>query len=417
MPAGRVVITGVGVLACNGTGRDAYWNALERGESGIRHVTRFDPSDFPCRIAGELRDFNPEDYLKRVDVRRWNTHVHQSVACAKMAFDDATLASARYAPERVAVGFGTSVGSPDEHYLQYRQTYESLGWQKIDKFASSASSGHSSTANASVYLGFRGPATTIASGCATGLDVMAWGVTQIRLGHADAAVVGASESPVTPLTMAVSCALGIVSCRNEEPERAMRPFDRDSDGIVLSEGAGAVVLESYEHANARGAPIYAEVAGYGAASEALNPLLIDPEGVALARAIAIALREAGMSPHELDATVCHGVSLPMYDRSETQSFKRALGEHAYRIPMTACKSMTGQPYAAGGLLGAAAALLMFEKGIVSPTINLDNPDPRCDLDYVPNHPRVNDVASALVTAMSFGGTHAAIVLRKPNGWR
>jgi 3-oxoacyl-[acyl-carrier-protein] synthase II len=304
------------------------------------------------------------------------------------------------------------VGAPDEHYLRYRETYETHGWDKMDKFASSASSGHAATANVSTTLKLRGPATTIASGCATGLDVLQWGAEQLRYGHADAAIVGASESPLTPLTMAASCSLNIVSKRNDDPTKAMRPFDKHSDGIVLSEGAGAVVLEFESHARARGARIYAELAGYAAAAEGNNPLVLDKEGRALARAIEGALRAAGMRNEELDAAVCHGVSLPMYDRSESAAYKRALGPHAYHIPITAPKSMTGQPYAAGGLLGVGAALLCIDQGVVPPTINLNDPDPECDLDYVPLQSRLNDVHSVLVTAMSFGGTHSGVVLRK-----
>lgn len=411
-----IVITGVGILSCNGLGLPAYWNSLRNGVSGIRRITRFDPTDFSCRIAGQLWDFNPEDFLKKADVKRWHSHVHHSVASAKLAVAMAEFEDARYAPERVAVGFGTSVGTPDEHYLQYREIYESKGWQKIDKFASSATSGHAATANVSTTFGFRGPAITIASGCATGLDVMSWGMQQIRYGYADAAVVGATESPITPLTMAVSCALDIVSKRNDEPEKAMRPFDKDSDGIVLSEGAGCVILERADRARARGAPIYAEICGYGAASEGVNALVIDKEGKALARAITHALEESGMRPDDLDAAVCHGVSLSMYDRSESRAYKLALGDHAYRIPITAPKSMTGQPYAAGGLLSVGAALLALSEGVIAPTINLDTPDPECDLDFVPHTVRLNDVKTALVTAMSFGGTHSAVALRRMNGW-
>lgn len=390
----------------------AFWDALQNGKSGVGPITRFDTAPFPCHIGGQLWDFHPEDFLSKADVKRWHSHVHHSVACAKLAYEDAEFARAGYAPERVAIGFGTSVGAPDEHYLRYRETMESHGWDKIDKFASSASSGHAATANVSTTLKLRGPATTIASGCATGLDVLQWGVEQLRYGHADAAIVGASESPLTPLTMAVSCSLNIVSKRNDEPQKAMRPFDKHSDGIVLAEGAGAILLERESNARARGAKIYAEFAGYAAAAEGNNPLVIDKEGKALARAIEGALRNAGMRNEDLDAAICHGVSLPMYDRSESAAYKRALGAHAYRIPISAPKSMTGQPYAAGGLLGVAAGLLAISRGVMPPTINLEDPDPECDLDYVPHRSRLNDVRSVLITAMSFGGTHSGVVLRK-----
>jgi 3-oxoacyl-[acyl-carrier-protein] synthase II len=263
-----------------------------------------------------------------------------------------------------------------------------------------------------IDLGFSGPAITIASGCATGLDVLAWGVNQIRRGNADAAVLGATESPLFDMAFAGACSLGILSKRNDEPEKAMRPYDRHRDGIVLSEGAVALVLERRDRAQSRGAPILAELAGSGAASDAASALTLDQEGKALARAIRAALRDAGMAPEDLDHIQSHGVSLEMYDRCETNAMKRALGKHAYRVPITAVKSMTGQAYAAGALLGVASALLPLNKGVVPPTINLESPDPECDLDYVPQRARLNDVRTALVLAISFGGTYAACVLRR-----
>jgi 3-oxoacyl-[acyl-carrier-protein] synthase II len=314
-----------------------------------------------------LWGFDANDYIKKADVKRWHRFVHQAVASARLAAEDANLAEAGYDPDRIAVGFGTSVGSPDEFYMRYRRTFEEGGWNKVDKLASSTSSGHAATANVSSLLHARGPATTIASGCATGLDVISWGVSQIRRGLADVAVCGASESPITELTLAATCSLGILSKRND-----------------------------------------------GTAAEGENPLSLDKEGKGLARAIKLALADAGMKPEDIDAAACHGVSLPAYDRSETNAYKEALGQHAYRIPITACKSMTGQPYSAGGILNVGAALFALDSGIVPPTINLDDPDPVCDLDFVPRVARYNDVQAILVTAMSFGGTHGALVMRKRN---
>lgn len=409
-----IVITGFGILACNGLGRAAFWDSIKNGRSGIRRIERFDPSEFPCQIGGELWGFNAADFMRRAEVKRWHRHVHQAVASAKLAAEDADLSKAGYDPERIAVGFGTSVGAPDEYYMRYRESFEAGGWSKIDKLASSTSSGHAATANVTATLQARGPATTVASGCATGLDVISWGVTQIRRGLADVAVCGASEAPITALTLAATCSLGILSKRNDDPGKAMRPFDRNSDGIVLSEGAGAVVLEREDRARARGAPILAEVCGYGGASEGMNPLILDKEGKALARAIRHALRDSGMQPEDIEGAACHGVSLPTYDRSEVSAYKIALGRHAYRIPITACKSMAGQPYSAGGILNVGAALFTLQEGIMPPTINLEDPDPACDLDFVPKKARFNDIHAMLVTAMSFGGTHGALVMRKTN---
>ena len=409
-----IVVTGLGVLASNGIGRTAFWEALKEGRSGIRLLDRFDASDFPCHIAGELWDFNPEDFMKKSIVQNWHRHVHQSVAASKLAVADAELAKAGYDPERVAVGIGTSVGNPNEAYQASQEAYESRGFRKIAKLGGSAFAGHSATVHVSIDLGLQGPAITIASGCATGLDTLAWGVAQIRSGRADAALVGATESPIFPMSFAAACSLGILSKRNDDPEKAMRPFDRNRDGIVLAEGAVALVIEREDHARARGARILAEAMGTGSASEAGNPLILSKDGLALSRAIESALRDAGIQPKDVDHIECHGVSLDMYDRCETRAYKHAFGDHAYRIPISAIKSMTGQAYAAGGLLGVAAAIMALNEGVVPPTINLDDPDPQCDLDYVPHRARCNDINTALVTAISFGGTFSASVLRRVN---
>ncbi len=412
MNSHAVVVTGIGVLSCNGLGREAYWNAIAEGVSGIRPVTRFDAGDLPCQIAGELLDFNPEDFMKKSVVRNWNRHVHQALACSRLAVEDADLKSAKYDPERIAVGIGTSIGSPDEAYEGSQLAMETSGYKKINKLASSAFSGHSATVHVSVDIGIRGPAITISSGCATGLDALMWGFNQIRMGQVEAAVVGATESPIFPLSMASACSLGILSKRNSEPQSAMRPFDRHRDGIVLSEGACTVVLEREDTARARGAQILGVIAGCGSAAEGTNPLILDREGKSLADAIERTLRSSGVSTREIDCIQAHGVSLDMYDRCETNAYKRVFGNEAYRIPISAVKSMIGQSYSAGGLLGFAAALLSLNRDIISPTLNLDDPDPLCDLDFVPKQARLNDVGAALVVAISFGGTHSATIVRR-----
>lgn len=409
-----VVITGLGVLACNGIGRRAFWDALASGKSGIGPIRRFDASEFPCQIAGELWDFHPEDFMSKRLVQHWHRHVHQAVACAKLAVEDAELSKAGYESERMAVAVGTSIGSPNEAYEEQAEAFRTSGYRRVSKFASSAFSGHSATVHVSVDFGLRGPAITISSGCATGLDVLAWGVNQIRLGKADAAVVGATESPLFPMSFATQCSLGILSKRNSEPEKAMRPFERNRDGIVLSEGACTLVLEREDRARARGARLLAEVAGNGSSAEAHNPLILEREGKSLARAITMSMQEAGVTPNDIDHVQSHGVAIEMYDRSETNSFKQTLGDRAYRVPISAVKSMVGQAYAAGGLFGVAGAMLALNEGVTPPTVNLDEPDPMCDLDYVPHRARMNDVETALVAAISFGGTFSATVLRRVN---
>lgn len=410
--AGDIVITGLGVLASNGIGRRAFWDAIQKGQSGIAPIRRFDVSALPCQIGGELPDFRAQDFMKDVVVKRWHRHVHQAVAGARLAVEDADLPAARYDSERIAVGVGTSIGCPDEAYDGYVEAFKSGGFKKVSKFASSAFAGHSATVMVSVDFGLRGPAITIASGCATGLDMLTWGYNQIRMGRADAAVVGATESPLFLASFVTACSLGILSKRNDEPDKAMRPFDKYRDGIVLSEGACVLVLERGDHARARGARMLAEILGNGSSAEGLNPLILDKEGRALSRAISMAMYDAGTSASDIDYIQAHGVSLEMYDRCETNAYKRVLGSHAYRVPVSAVKSMIGQSYSAGGLLGVAAALLAVNEGVVSPTVNLEVQDPECDLDFVPRTARINDISTAMVTAMSFGGTHSATVLRR-----
>jgi 3-oxoacyl-[acyl-carrier-protein] synthase II len=414
MDVPEVVITGYGVLSCNGLGRENYWRALEEGRSGIGSISKFDASEFPCQIGGELRDFTPEDFMRRNVVKHWHRHVHQAVASARLAVEDAELNLANYDAQRIAVSVGTSIGSPNEAYQGQVEAFESGGYKKVNKFASSAFSGHSATVHVSIDFGLRGPAITISSGCATGLDVLAWGASQIRHGHADAAVVGATESPLFPMSFATACSLGILSKSNDNPQRAMRPFNRYRDGIVLSEAAATVVLERKDRALARGANILGVVSGCGSAAEARNPLILDRKGTALAQAMRSALADGGVAPDEVDHVQAHAVALDMYDICETNAYKTVLGEHAYRIPISGVKSMVGQSYSAGGLMNLGAALLAMNRGVVSPTLNLDDPDPNCDLDYVPNRARLNDIKTVVVSAISFGGTHSATVVRSLN---
>ncbi len=407
-----VVVTGIGVLACNGIGRKAYWSALESGKSGIGFINRFDTSDMPCHIAGQLWDFSAADFVSKANIKRWHRAVHQSMAAAKLAIEDAGFNPTPYPNDRVAVGIGTSVGNPDETYQHWMKVYKDKGWSHIDKLASTANSGHASTANVSAAFGFQGPAVTIASGCATGLDALHWGREQIRTGLADAALIGATEAPLEELGFAGTCALGILSKEKDDPKRAMKPFDAKSDGLVLAEAAVVFVLERGDLARARGAQILGQVAGCGSSAEGNNPIVLEREGQAVGRAISNALRDAGMQPEDIDCAHCHGVSSVNYDRCETHGYKNALGEHAYRIPITATKSMIGQAYSCGGLLSAAAGLMTLNEGIIPVTLNHAEPDSECDLDYVPGSARYSDAGSTLVTALSFGGTHAATILRR-----
>lgn len=402
------------MLACNGMGREAFWDAISAGRSGLGPIRRFDVSEFPCQVGGELHDFNPEDFMRKAVVKNWHRHVHQAIAGSRLAIQDAEFEKAGYDPERVAAAIGTSVGAPDEAYDGHMQAYLSTGFKTVSKYASSATSGHAATVHVSIDMGARGPAITIASGCATGLDVLSWGCMQLRLGRADAAIVGATETPIFPMSLAAACSLGVLSKRNDSPLEAMRPFSDDSDGIVLSEACVVLVLEKLSAAKARGARILGEVAGSGSAAEAHNPLTLERTGEALARACRMAMQESGTTNENIDHIQAHGVSLKVYDRAETNAYKQLFGERAYRIPVSAAKSMVGQPYSVGGLVGVVSALCAMDRGLICPTLNLNSPDSECDLDYVPHRARRNKVSTALVSAMCFGGTHSAAVLRSVN---
>lgn len=407
-----IVVTGIGVLSCNGEGREEFWDALENGRSGIRLIDRFDTSDLPCKIGGQLWNFDPYQFLSKSDVKRWHRNVHQAVGAATYALDDADFSSAGYDPNRVAVCIGSSISSRDEEYDRDRTIGEEGGWDVVDKLASSTSSAHAATANVTSKFGFSGPAITIGSGCSTGLDSIAWGVTQIRNGLADAVVVGASETPITWPVFYSSLAMGIFSLNNDEPTKAMRPFNTLGDGLVVSESSIVFVLERADRAMRRGVEIFGEIAGACATSEGRNPLLLQRDGEAVARSISGALQNACMNPTDVDSIQSHGVGLSVYDKAEVQAYKTALGEHAYRVPISAVKSMTGQPYSVGGLLGVASGCMALSRGVVAPTINLDAPSEEYDLDFVPNEARLNSPNNVLVTAMSFGGTHSSLVLRK-----
>lgn len=416
LEAPEVVISGFGVLSCNGLGRRAFWDALRAGRSGIGAITKFDASPFSCQIGGELKDFQPEDFMKKQVVKNWHRHVHQAVAATRLAVEDSGINEAGYDSERIAVGIGTSIGTPNEAYQGQVEAFESGGFKKVSRFASSAFSGHSATVHVSIDYGLRGPAITITSGCATGLDVLAWGVNQIRLGKADAAVIGATESPLFPMSFATACSLGILSKRNDAPEEAMRPFDRYRDGIVLAEAACVLVLERADYARARGARPWARVCGTGSAAEGRHPLILDKSGEALIRAMKGAFADSGVQPADIDHIQAHGVSIDMYDHCETNAYKAIFGKDSYRLPISAVKSMVGQSYGAGSLQSLGAALLALNEGVVSPTVNLDAPDPACDLDFVPHKARMNDVETALVSAISFGGTHSAAILQRVTTW-
>lgn len=405
----RVVITGLGVVAPNGIGKNAFWEALVAGKSGIDYITSFDATPYPCQVAAEVKDFRPTDFMDKKNSRDLWRFSQFALASAQMAIDDAKLVLDAQNRHRVATCFGTCVNG----FEKIEESYEAVkqnGYAGLDPLTCFQYSTHAPVSHVAIELGIRGPSMTLASGCSTGLDVIKWGYDQINEGFINVAIVGSTEAPLSPLCFSTFCALGIVAKPISNPIRSSRPYDRTRDGLVLGEGGGALVLETLEGALDRGAPIYAEVTGYGVTSEALHLRKRDTTGSALADAIRVALQSNGLQASDVDYINAHGNSMQDNDRAETNAFKLAFGQGAYSVPISSIKSMIGQPIAASGILQAISTALSIAHGIIPPTINYRIPDPNCDLDYVPNVARVSRIRHALITAHALGGTHSVLAL-------
>lgn len=407
----RVVITGLGAVTPVGIGVPAFWQALREGRSGVGPITRFDASPYPCRVAAEVREFDPVRYMRPKAAASMGRFAQFGVAAARMAYEDANLAELP-ASARFAVCFGSTANAAAE--LQGSvETFAREGGRSIPPSLILEVAGHAVTSHVSMELGLKGQTLTLASGCATGLDVLQWACEHIRAGRAVGVLAGAAEAPLTSYAHAAWCTLNVLSRWPGPPNQTPRPFDAFHDGFVQGEGAAALVLEELAHARARGARIYAEVLGYGAASEAVHLVTVDPEGTALQVAIRRALRMARLDPTDLDYINAHGNGLPDYDRAETAAYRVVLGRHAYRIPVSSIKPVTGQSLAAAGALQAVAGCFTLAEQFVPATLNHDVPDAGCDLDYVPHRGRVARVGRLLLTAHAAGGSHSAVVLGLP----
>ena len=409
----RVVITGLGVVAPNGIGKDAFWDALVAGKSAVDWISSFDPSPYPCKVAAEVRDFRPEDFMIRKRARELWRFTQFAVAAARMAVDDARLDITPANSEKVGACFGTCLNG-FEKVEESCEIVQRQGYEGLDPFTCIKYSTHAPVSHVSIDLGIRGPSMTLASGCATGLDVIKWGYDRIADGTSNVVIAGSTEAPLNSLAFATFCAVGVLSKAQHDAPKASRPYDLNRDGLVLAEGAGAVVVESLESALDRGTRIYAEITGYGMTSEAVHVRKVDYTGATLSRAIKKALASSGTGPDDVDYINAHGNSMPDYDVSETNAFKAAFGPRAYSIPVSSIKSMIGQPIAASGILQAISTALTLSEGIIPPTINYATPDPQCDLDYVPNHSRVSRVKCAMANAHSVGGTHSVLILEQPD---
>lgn len=406
----RVVITGMGVITSLGKDLDTFWTSLMEGKSGISAVESFDVSEYPTKIAGSIKDFDPELYMEKKESRRMDRFVQFAVAASQSAINDAGLnISEQTDPERVGVFVGSGIGGLETWEEQHNVLLEK-GPKRVSPFFIPMMIANMASGQISIMTGAKGPNSTVVTACATGTNSIGDAFRLIQRDEADVMICGGAEATIRPTGMAGFCALRAMSTRNDEPEKASRPFDIDRDGFVMAEGAGVIILEELEHARKRGAKIYAEVIGYGMSGDAHHMTDPDPDGAA--RCMSKALKDAGIEPSVVDYINAHGTSTQIGDKSETIAIKSTFGNHAYKLAVSSTKSMTGHMLGAAGGVEAIITVLTIREGVIPPTINLDHQDPECDLDYVPNKPRKAEVRIAISNSFGFGGHNATIVLKK-----
>jgi 3-oxoacyl-[acyl-carrier-protein] synthase II len=407
----RVVITGIGVISPVGTGKDEVWHNLINGNSGIGPVTRFDATDFTTKIAGEVKNFQPEDYLDKKEARRMDRFAQFAVAATKIAVDDAGLNLEKTNKDRAGVVFGTGIGGTQTFETQHHILKEK-GPSRVSPFFVPMMIGNMAAGQIALNIGFTGPNYTIVNACASSTNSIGEALKLIQRGDADVVVTGGAEAAVTPMSFAGFCAMKAMSTRNDAPEEASRPFDLDRDGFVLSEGGGVLVLENLEHALKRGADIYAEVAGYGCTDDAHHITAPAPEGIGAAKAMRLAIADGGLLPEDINYINAHGTSTQLNDKYETTAIKTVFGEHAKRLAISSTKSMTGHLLGAAGAIEAITSTLAIKNNLVPPTINYKTFDSDCDLDYVPNTARKMEINAVLSNSLGFGGHNATILLKR-----
>lgn len=410
----RVVVSGLGIISPIGIGKDAFWENVVRGKSGVRPITRFNTEGFKTRIAAEVLDFDPEAFIDKKEVRRMDRFVQFAVAAARLALDDAGINLQDIDPDRVGVVLGCGIGGMETFEDQARVLI-TRGPGRVSPFFVPMMISNMAAGYIAILNGFYGPNSTVVTACASSNHAIGESFRLIQRGEADVVLAGGTEAAVTPLAVAGFCAMKAMSTRNEEPERASRPFDAERDGFVIGEGAAILVLERLEHALARGAGIYAEVAGYGQSCDGFHITAPDPDGAGAAKAMAWALKDAGLQPGDVNYINAHGTSTPLNDKVETMAIKKVFGEAAYRIPVSSTKSMTGHLLGAAGGIEAAICALSIAHEVIPPTINYENPDPECDLDYVPNKARAAQVKVTLSNGLGFGGHNATVIFKKYSG--
>ncbi len=407
----RVVVTGLGVVSPVGIGADRFWNAMMEGRSGVGRITAWDPTGLETQIAAEVRDFDPTDFMDRKEVRRNDRFVLFAYAAARMALEDSGLAITPGNAPRVGVLIGSGIGGAITWEEQTR-ILETKGPHRVSPFFIPNVIMNMASGVVSILTGAKGPNSSVVTACASGGNAIGDAMRIIQRGDADAMIAGGTEAAITRLSVAGFCAMKAMSTRNDDPARAVRPFDATRDGFVMGEGAGVVVLEALEHAERRGARIYAELVGYGMSGDAYHITQPDPEADGAARSMRNALADAGMAPEEIDYINAHGTSTPYNDRLETLAIKKVFGAHARRLAVSSTKSMMGHLLGAAGGVEFIACVLAITRGAIPPTINYEHPDPECDLDYVPNRPREARIATAMSNAFGFGGHNAILIVRR-----
>ena len=410
----RVVVTGVGLVSSLGVGTGAPWDALCAGQSGIGPITRFDASAFSVRIAGEVRGFDPLMFVSKKDVKKMDVFIQYAIAAAEFARADAELEVTPELAPRVGVFIASGIGGFSTIEREHRNLLEG-GPRKISPFFIPASIINLAAGQVSIRMGATGPNSATCTACSASAHAVGDAFETIRRGAADVMVAGGSEAAITPMGVGGFAAMRALSTRNDEPTRACRPFDRDRDGFIIGEGAGVVVLEEHDRAVSRGATVYAELVGYGMSADAFHMTAPAENGSGALRVMRAAIDQAGIPPDQVDYINAHGTSTPFNDRIETLAIKRCFGDHARRLAISSTKSMIGHTLGAAGGLEAGIAALTVRNQLIAPTVNLENPDPDCDLDYVPTVKRPAAITYALSNSFGFGGTNAALLFKRYDG--
>lgn len=411
LPQKRVVITGLGAVTPLGNTLADYWDGLLQGRNGIAPITLFDASRHGCRIAGEVKGFDPHQYLERKDAKRMDRFAQFAVAASKQALTDASFVIDDLNADRVGILIGTGIGGVKVLEDQ-QEVYLTKGPDRCSPFMIPMMIANMAAGLTAIHTGAKGPNACTVTACAAGSNAIGDAFRLIQRGFADAMLCGGTESAVTPLSVAGFASMKALSTRNDDPAHACRPFDRDRDGFVMGEGAGILLLEDLDHALRRNARIYAEIIGYGMTCDAYHMTSPVPDGQGATRAMELALKDAALQPEQVDYINAHGTSTPANDRTETRAIKKALGDQAQRVAISSTKSMTGHLLGGSGGIEAVAAVMAITHGQIPPTINLENPDPDCDLDYVPHTSRTATVNVALSNSFGFGGHNVTLAFRK-----